>query len=161
MPHNGRAPGAYHTDDYVGVPILVVRGRDRRLRAFLNVCRHRGAKVAKDCGEARAFSCPYHAWSYDLAGKLIAIPDERCFPDVRGERSSLIELPICEKYGLVWVIPTPDPDGENTFDIDPLLGGLGPELACYGFSSWVFYDKRVVPETMNWKLLVDTLYGAF
>ena len=60
-------PGAYRTDDYAGVPILLVRGRDRRLRAFLNVCRHRGAKVAKDCGEARAFSCPYHAWSYEQA----------------------------------------------------------------------------------------------
>ena len=136
-------------------------GCDRRLRAFLNVCRHRGAKVAKDCGEARAFSCPYHAWSYGLTGKLIAIPDERCFPGVRGERSSLTELPICEKYGLVWVIPTPDADGANTFDIDPLLAGLGPELACYGFSSWVFYDKRVVPETMNWKLLVDTFHEGY
>ena len=59
-------PGAYRTDGYAGVPILLVRGPDRRLRGFLNVCRHRGAKVAKDCGEARAFSCPYHAWSYDL-----------------------------------------------------------------------------------------------
>jgi phenylpropionate dioxygenase-like ring-hydroxylating dioxygenase large terminal subunit len=154
-------PGAYRTDDRAGVPILLVRGSDRRLRAFLNVCRHRGAKVAKDCGEARAFSCPYHAWSYDLTGKLIAIPDERCFPGVRAERSSLTELPICEKYGLVWVIPTPDPDGANTFDIDPLLAGLGPELACYGFSSWVFYDKRMVPETMNWKLLVDTFHEGY
>src|SRR6201984_1224896 len=99
-------PGAYRTDDFAGVPILTVRGRDGRLRAFLNVCRHRGAKVAKDCGEARAFSCPYHAWSYDLAGKLVAIPDERCFPGVRDERSSLTELPLGEKHGLVWVIPT-------------------------------------------------------
>ena len=54
-------PGAFRTDEYTGVPILVVRGRDGRLRAFLNVCRHRGAKVAQGCGEARAFSCPYHA----------------------------------------------------------------------------------------------------
>ena len=154
-------PGAYRTDDYAGVPILLVRGRDGRLRAFLNVCRHRGAKVARDCGEARAFSCPYHAWSYDLAGKLIAIPDERCFPGVRGERSSLIELPLCEKYGLVWVIATPDAGGANTFDIDPWLAGLGPELASYGFSSWVFYDKRVIPETMNWKLLVDTFHEGY
>src|SRR5262245_10200593 len=58
-------PGAYRTDDYAGVPILVVRGNDQKLRAFLNVCRHRGARVAKDSGETRTFSCPYHAWSYD------------------------------------------------------------------------------------------------
>ena len=87
-------PGHFRTDDYAGVPILVVRGRDDKLRAFLNVCRHRGAKVAQGCGSARLFSCPYHAWTYDLSGKLMGIPDERCFPDVRPERSSLVELPL-------------------------------------------------------------------
>ena len=71
------APGAFRTDDRVGVPILVARGRDGMLRAFLNVCRHRGAKVADGCGTASVFSCPYHAWTYDLAGKVRGIPDER------------------------------------------------------------------------------------
>jgi phenylpropionate dioxygenase-like ring-hydroxylating dioxygenase large terminal subunit len=153
--------GAFRTDEYTGVPILVVRGRDGQLRAFLNVCRHRGAKVAQGCGEARAFSCPYHAWTYDLSGKVMGIPDERCFPGVRDERSSLTELPLCEKHGLVWVIPTPSADGSANFDIDPWLGGLGPELAAYGFGSWVFYDERVIPETMNWKILVDTFHEGY
>ena len=58
---NWAKPGAFSTDDYAGVPILIVRGRDGVLRALLNVCRHRGAKVAQGCGEARAFQCPYHA----------------------------------------------------------------------------------------------------
>ena len=154
-------PGAFRTDEYTGVPILVVRGRDSRLRAFLNVCRHRGAKVAQGCGEARAFSCPYHAWTYDLSGKVIGIPDERCFPNVRNERPSLTELPLCEKYGLVWVIPTPAANGSTGFDIEPWLGGLGSELASYGFDCWVFYDKRVIPETMNWKILVDTFHEGY
>jgi phenylpropionate dioxygenase-like ring-hydroxylating dioxygenase large terminal subunit len=167
------APGAFRTDDYAGVPILIARGRDGRLRAFLNVCRHRGAKVAQGCGEARAFSCPYHAWTYDLAGKVIGIPDERCFPGVRDERSALAALPLCEKHGLVWVIPTPatqsatgldidlDIDFDIDFDIDSWLGGLGPELASYGFESWAFYDKRVIPEQMNWKILVDTFHEGY
>ena len=77
------APGAFRTDDHAGVPILVVRGSDGRLRAFLNVCRHRGAKVADGSGTARVFSCPYHAWTYDLSGRIRGIPDERCFPGVR------------------------------------------------------------------------------
>ena len=154
-------PGAFRTDEYTGVPILVVRGRDSRLRAFLNVCRHRGAKVAQGCGEARAFSCPYHAWTYDLSGKVIGIPDERCFPNVRNERPSLTELPLCEKYGLVWVIPTPAANGSTGFDIEPWLGGLGSELASYGFDCWVFYDRRVIPETMNWKILVDTFHEGY
>jgi phenylpropionate dioxygenase-like ring-hydroxylating dioxygenase large terminal subunit len=155
------APGAFRTDDYSGLPILIVRGRDGTLRAFLNVCRHRGAKVADGCGDAKVFSCPYHAWTYDLAGRLMGIPDERCFPDVRAERRGLTALPLCEKHGLVWVIPTPAADGAAAFDIDPWLGGLEAELASFGFESWAFYDKRVIPEPMNWKLIVDTFHEAY
>ena len=155
------AAGSFSTDDYAGVPVLIVRGRDGRLRAFLNVCRHRGAKVTEGCGSARLFSCPYHAWTYDLTGKVMGIPDERCFPDVRPERSSLAELPLCEKHGLVWVIPTAAADGAGEFDIDPWLGGLAPELASFEFASWSFYDKRVIPETMNWKLVVDTFNEGY
>ena len=47
------------------------------------------------------------------------------------------------------------------FDIDPWLGGLGPELASFDFASWAFYDKRVIPETMNWKILVDTFNEGY
>src|SRR5262245_5384017 len=155
------SPGAFRTDDHAGVPILVVRGRDDRLRAFLNVCRHRGAKVAQGCGSARVFSCPYHAWTYDLSGKLRGVPDERCFANVRDERSSLVELPLCEKHGLVWVIPSPQADVATTFDVDPWLGGLGPELASFGFASWQFHDRRLIPETMNWKILVDTFHEGY
>jgi phenylpropionate dioxygenase-like ring-hydroxylating dioxygenase large terminal subunit len=154
-------PGSFRTDDYAGVPILVVRGRDNKLRAFLNVCRHRGAKVAQGCGTARVFSCPYHAWTYDLAGRVMGIPDERSFPDVRPTRSSLAELPLCEKYGLVWVIPTAAADGSTDFDIDPWLSGLGPEIASYDLASWSFYDRRVIPETMNWKIIVDTFQEGY
>ncbi len=154
-------PGDYRTDDYAGVPILVTRGRDGGLRAFLNVCRHRGAKVASGCGKASVFSCPYHAWTYDLEGKLRGIPEERSFPGVRAERSGLTALPICERHGMVWVIPTPAKDGATTFDIDPWLGGLGPEFASYGFGSYHLWDRRVVEETMNWKILVDTFHESY
>jgi phenylpropionate dioxygenase-like ring-hydroxylating dioxygenase large terminal subunit len=154
-------PGAFSTDEFTGAPILIVRGSDGTLRAFLNVCRHRGAKVAQGCGQARVFSCPYHAWTYDLSGKVRGIPDERCFPNVRNERTSLVELPLCERYGLVWVMPAPAPDGTTCFDIDPWLAGLAPELASYRFESWHLYDRRVIPETMNWKILVDTFHEGY
>jgi phenylpropionate dioxygenase-like ring-hydroxylating dioxygenase large terminal subunit len=117
--------------------------------------------VAAGSGKAGVFVCPYHAWTYDLSGKVRGIPDERSFPDVRPERSSLAELPLCEKHGLVWVIPTPADDASIDFDIDPWLGGLGPELASFEFASWAFYDKRVIPETMNWKILVDTFHEGY
>ena len=133
---------------------LIVRGRDSKLRAFLNVCRHRGAKVAQGCRQGPPVLCvPIMPGATDLAGKVMGIPDERNFPDVRGERSTLTPLPLCEKHGLVWVILTPAADAATEFDIDPWLGGLGPELRRFGFASWAFYDKRIVPEAMNWKIL--------
>ena len=68
-------PGDWRADDLSGVPVLVVRAGDGRLRAFLNVCRHRGAKVATGSGSGkRMFVCPYHAFTYDLdiaAGKVL------------------------------------------------------------------------------------------
>ena len=155
------APGAFRTDDLAGVPILIARAADGKLRAFLNVCRHRGAKVADGCGQARLFVCPYHAWTYELTGKVRGIPDERCFPGVRDERPSLTALPLCEKHGLVWVIPGPAADGATEFDIDPWLGGLGAELGSYGFDTWSFFDRRLVPEPMNWKILVDTFHEGY
>ena len=105
------ANGAYRTDDFAGVPILIVRGRDGQLRAFLNVCRHRGAKVVDGCGEARSFRCPYHAWVYGDDGALRAVPDADSFPGVMDQRPGLTPLPLAEKHGMVWVLPTPAADG--------------------------------------------------
>ncbi|MEZ5816157.1 MAG: SRPBCC family protein [Hyphomicrobiaceae bacterium] len=154
-------PGDWRTDDLAGVPILIARGGDGVLRAFLNVCRHRGAKVADGCGHGSVFSCPYHAWTYGLDGRLRGIPDERAFEGVRAERSGLTALPIAERHGLVWVLPTPASDGATSLEIDHWLGGLGPELASYGAGTYHLYDKRLTPETMNWKLLVDTFHESY
>src|SRR5581483_10991647 len=64
-------PGDWMTHDYTGAPILLVRRSDGSLGAFLNVCRHRGARVVDGCGKgAASFSCPYHGWSYGLDGSL-------------------------------------------------------------------------------------------
>ena len=154
-------PGDWRTDDLAGVPILIARGGDGVLRAFLNVCRHRGAKVAQGCGHGSVFSCPYHAWTYGLDGKLRGIPDERAFDGVRAERPGLTPLPLAEKHGLVWVLPTPAADGSTALDIEPWLGGLGPELASYGAGTYHLYEKRLVPDTMNWKILVDTFLESY
>lgn len=154
-------PGDWRTDDLAGVPILIVRGRDGVLRAFLNVCRHRGAKVAVGNGHGGVFSCPYHAWTYGFDGRLRGIPDERSFEGVRAERPGLTALPLAERHGLVWVLPTPADDGATELDIDRWLGGLGGELASYHAGDYHLYDKRLTHETMNWKLLVDTFHESY
>src|SRR3569833_2173788 len=69
-------PGDYVTEDVAGMPVLLTRGADGQVRAFANICRHRGAPVASGCGNARAFTCPYHGWTYDSAGKLLGTTDK-------------------------------------------------------------------------------------
>ena len=154
--------GSYRTDDLTGAPILIVRGRDRKLRAFLNACRHRGAKVVDGCGTSRAFKCPYHGWTYGNDGLLRGIPEEEtAFPGVRAERPGLTPLPLAEKHGMVWVMPTPSEDHSGDLDIDPWLHGLGADLAHWKLESHHFHARHVHYEEMNWKLLVDTFFEGY
>jgi phenylpropionate dioxygenase-like ring-hydroxylating dioxygenase large terminal subunit len=155
------ANGAYRTDDFAGVPILMVRGRDGQLRAFLNVCRHRGAKVVDGCGEARSFRCPYHAWVYGDDGALRAVPDADSFPGVMEQRPGLTPLPLAEKHGMVWVLPTPAADGSADLDIDPWLYGLEEDLKFWKLDTYHFHARHVQYEEMNYKLLVDTFLEGY
>jgi phenylpropionate dioxygenase-like ring-hydroxylating dioxygenase large terminal subunit len=97
-------PGDWMTHDYTGVPVLLGRQAEGSLGAFVNVCRHRGARVAEGCGSgAGSFSCHYHGWTYGLDGKLVARPDERSVATFDRSTCGLRALPVAEKYGTVWL----------------------------------------------------------
>jgi phenylpropionate dioxygenase-like ring-hydroxylating dioxygenase large terminal subunit len=152
------AAGDYMTHDYSGVPILLVRQEGGALRAFLNVCRHRGARITEGCGKgARRFTCPYHAWTYAADGRLVARPDERSFAEIEKSGRGLRELPVVEKYGMIWLSPTP---GE-TFDVDALLGGMQRDLAAFGVDAYHHYETRVLARKVNWKIVVDTFLETY
>jgi phenylpropionate dioxygenase-like ring-hydroxylating dioxygenase large terminal subunit len=152
------APGDWMTHDYSGVPILLVRRDDGTLGAFLNVCRHRGARVADGCGAAaRGFSCPYHGWSYGLDGSLLTRPDERSFAAMDKAGHGLRALPVTEKYGMIWVAPSPD----ATLDVDALLGDLATDLAAYDLGRYHHYETRTLRRRINWKLAIDTFLETY
>ena len=162
LAHGGElpAPGDFVTHDLGGAPVLLARGRDGRVRAFLNVCRHRGARlVAAASGSAsRGFTCPYHAWAYALDGRLAGTGDESAFAGLdRGDRG-LVQLPAAERHGLVWVQPSPVRAGEDgeTIDVDGFLGGLAADFAAWGIGETVHHAPEHLPGRMNWKLMVDT-----
>jgi nitrite reductase/ring-hydroxylating ferredoxin subunit len=157
---SGQLPNAgdFLTDDYSGVPIVVVRDRGGDVRAFLNVCRHRGARLVEGCGKTgRAFSCPYHGWSYSLQGALMGIPDKDSFAGVDKADRGLVELPAIERDGMIWVIPTPGAE----LDADAHLCGLAPELANYGFADYHLYETRVLRRNFNWKMVIDTFLEPY
>jgi len=146
-------PGDWMTHDYAGLPILLARSADGTLGAFLNVCRHRGARIAEGSGSGgKDFRCPYHGWCYGLDGALIARPDERSFAAAERATHGLTRLPVAEKYGMIWV--SPDPGAR--IDVDAMLSGMGGDLAAYRLDAYHHYETRVLRRKMNWKLAVDT-----
>ena len=152
------APGSYATDDETGIPVLLVRGDDGRVRSFLNVCRHRGSRVASGCGDgARRFVCPYHGWTYDCRGRLAGVPDRESFAGVDLSDRNLVELPALETGGMLWSALAPS----GALDPDRFLAGLAPELAAYGFERYVHYARRTLVRRMNWKMVIDTFLESY
>ncbi len=98
------APGTYFLAEVDDEPLIVVRGRDDVLRAFYNVCRHRGTAVVEDpCGKAVRFQCPYHAWIYDLDGKLIRAKHTDDLDDFSFEEYGLATVRLATWQGFVFV----------------------------------------------------------
>ena len=150
-------PGAYYTHDLSGLPILLTRADDGEVRALLNVCRHRGSRVAAACGKGRSFTCPYHAWTYGLDGKLIARPEEPSFAGAPREGAGLTQLTAIERDGLIWVSPTPG----QIFSLEDHLEGLSNEIAGFDLAGFHHYESRVLTRRMNWKLMLDTFLESY
>lgn len=147
-------PGSYVTVELCGTPVLVTRATDGPVRAMANVCRHRGVRVVDGKGEARRFTCPFHAWVYDIEGHLVGVPAAGSFGEVCREEKGLVELPVAEGYGLVVGRLRPGPP----VDIDAYLGpDLAHELAMLDFAGWEPYtDAHVHRVSANWKVTLDT-----
>ena len=146
--------GSYLALDDFGVPILATRDKDGQFRAFLNACRHRGARLASEPkGRASVFMCPFHQWSYAPTGELINIPNEDHFGAVDKACRGLIELPAAEHHGLLFVHP--DKDGK----LDPvqLLGAeLSNEFNTYQAHRLCNAGETTIARRLNWKLANDT-----
>ncbi|MGH8676285.1 MAG: aromatic ring-hydroxylating oxygenase subunit alpha [Burkholderiales bacterium] len=152
-------PGDYRAEEVAGVPVLLVRGRDGVLRAFANICRHRGAPVAAGCGHARVFACPYHGWTYGLDGKLAGIPEQAAFPGIDKGSHGLAQLPAGERHGMIFARLAPGEPLE--IDVDAQLAGLGDEFAAYGFERYSFFAAETMTPAINWKFGIDTFLESY
>jgi phenylpropionate dioxygenase-like ring-hydroxylating dioxygenase large terminal subunit len=155
-------PGDYLTEDVAGMPVLLTRGADGEVRAFANICRHRGAPVAQGCGNVRAFVCPYHGWTYDPEGKLLGTTDKVGFAGIDLANHGLVRLPAAEKHGVMFVRPKPIAAGKGaSIDVDAELGGLVPDLEALQLASYpIFSTDRVAPR-INWKFAIDTFLEGY
>ena len=147
LPQNG----SYIARNSSKTPLLVVRGEDGEVRAFINACRHRGMQVANGSGcKKKAFVCPYHAWTYSLEGKLKRIPGEDGFPDLNKDDHGLVEVSAIEKGGIVYV----QQDGQ--IDINSLEKCLN-----YFTDDQEMFQHGEVTDKANWKLLTETLLEGY
>jgi phenylpropionate dioxygenase-like ring-hydroxylating dioxygenase large terminal subunit len=151
-------PSAYRTFDDAGVPILVTRAKDGKVRAFLNVCRHRGSRIVRsDCGKASRFTCRFHGWTYDTKGDAVAIPEESQFCGRIDEEKRLVSVPAEERHGLVFVQLTPD----SRMDLDAHLGDFARELETLQLQHAVPVLRDEVNIASNWKYTLDTYFETY
>ena len=143
----------YWSDNATGTPVLMVRDALGRFRAFANVCRHRGSLLVKEGhGERSRFTCPFHAWTYENSGNLIAVNQSHQFGDVTGLGLDLLELPAAEPHGTLWVRPTQgDPITKKE-----CLDGIQSDFIHWGLSDHPYVGTQIIDARMNWKLAIDS-----
>jgi phenylpropionate dioxygenase-like ring-hydroxylating dioxygenase large terminal subunit len=153
------SPGDFITHDATGVPIVAVRDREGRARAFVNACRHRGTRlVTEPCGHhKKALVCPYHAWAYDLSGALLHVPQRAAFPSLVDEEAALVPVPVEIRHGLVWVRP----GGGAAIDLASWLGPLDDDLAAFGLGTHTLHRRVSQVREVNWKLVIEAFLEGY
>ncbi|WP_371783567.1 aromatic ring-hydroxylating oxygenase subunit alpha [Streptosporangium subroseum] len=158
-------PGAFRTVQVGRESVLVTRARNGSIRAFLNVCRHRGARICtEESGEVkRAFQCPYHAWTYDLEGKLIAAPNLTKMPDIDRVEFGLVNVHVREWLGYVWVCLADEPpsfEADVTGEVVTRLGD-GDLIKNYDIENLEVGRRIVYDVKANWKLIIENFMECY
>jgi phenylpropionate dioxygenase-like ring-hydroxylating dioxygenase large terminal subunit len=151
-------PGDYFVYNLGRESIVVLRDDSGDVRAFYNVCQHRGNRIfTSESGSVRQVACPYHGWRYGLDGQLQEVPDaERFCPAVEKSERSLKPVKLELWAGTVWL--NMDPDAQ------PLAEFLGPimnNLAPYRFENMVLAKHQTVSLNANWKTVRDNFLEQY
>lgn len=138
------APGAYFTCEVAGEPLIVVRADNGALRAFSNVCLHRGALIAEGAGTVTQFRCRYHQWTYGLDGSLRGTP---FFERRLGDESGLPQVHVDRWGPLVFINLDPQPR-----PLMETLGDLPQRFAHYRLEDLKCAHKVMLKAACNWKV---------
>lgn len=146
-------PGDFHSLEFLGESLVVLRGDDNELRAFHNVCRHRAARLLDGskghCG--RRITCPYHAWTYALDGRLVGVPDRQAFPTLDTTRHGLAPLDLEVFMGFVFVRLEP-----GLPSVREMAAPYAEEMALYRMEELVPQGRVTLrPRQVNWKNVGD------
>lgn len=144
--------GDWRALEFLGESILVVRGDDHRIRAFTNVCRHRGSRIVDGHeGCARRFTCPYHAWTYALDGRLVGAPMREDYPALDMARESLAAVELENWRGFLFVRLVRE--GPSVAE---MMAPYEQEVAPYRFEALRALGRITLrPRMVNWKNVAD------
>ncbi|HEX8526890.1 aromatic ring-hydroxylating oxygenase subunit alpha, partial [Allosphingosinicella sp.] len=146
------AVGDWRTIDYLGESVIVVRGEDNLVRAFSNVCRHRGSRVVSGgAGCSRRLTCPYHAWTYALDGRLIGLPRKADYPGLETGKLGLepVEIECWRGFHFVRL----EPGGPS---VAAMMAPHEPEIEPYRFEALEALGRVTLrPRDVNWKNVAD------
>jgi carnitine monooxygenase subunit len=149
-------PGDLLVFDAAAPSILVQRGKDGVVRAFRNMCTHRGAKLIEESepwrGHKARMTCPFHAWTFDSTGKLVGQPSKDSFANCEIGARNLLELPCAEHLGLIFVRP----GGGEPIDAAAHLGEFAQVLEALELHRAVPVKKGILTADSNWKFALDT-----
>lgn len=145
--------GDWRTFELLGENVIVIRGDDRVLRAFANVCRHRGMRLLDgESGCARKLVCPYHAWAYELDGRLSGVPMRRDYPSLRLEDSGLATVDLEIWQGFIFIRTGTG----NTPSVAEMMAPAEAEIAPFRFAEMKPVGKPWArPRAVNWKNVGD------
>lgn len=147
------APRTHVVNEDYGVSILLTRDENSEVRAFLNVCAHRGVKLcqSKEAETGGLIVCPYHAWSFNLKGDLVGVPRAEVFPGLDKKMHGLVPLECVEAGGLIWV----NLDRETKADFSLVTGELAQDFEAVKLPDQKIFRHVTVDLAANWKLVVD------
>ena len=153
-----REAGQYTTAVIAGMPIMVVRTHDDELKAFYNVCKHRAHELLQDEGTTRSIVCPYHAWTYDLDGGLIAARHTSHLPDFELGEICLDEVQVEEFGGFVYVnLDVTAPSlAEQAGDLGREIAHWAPDIDQLTFAHRLSYTIE-----SNWKNVIDNFLECY
>ena len=157
--HTGQlAQPGYFAATVGRTPVVVTRDRDRVLRGFVNVCRHRGFALAEGECSRETLQCPYHAWTYGLDGRLRKAPRSEEEPDFPQDELGLVPIAVGTWGSFVFANAGPDPE-----PLTDALGSLPAQVAELGLDvdSLVHYSRWEAEVAANWKIVSENFLECY
>jgi len=145
-------PGEWRTLEYLGESVILIRGDDGEVRAFSNVCRHRGSRIVDGNGGcAKVLTCPYHAWSYARDGRLVGVPHRNEYPGLNTKELGLVPVALERWHGFLFVALEP-----GAPSVAEMMAPYAAEVAPYRLEDLQVIGRVTIrPRALNWKTIAD------